>query len=263
MKDSLSRILVLTKRNLKEIIRDPLSLVFTLGMPLFMEILFYLIFHSLTEQFEMKYLAPGIVVFAQSFLSLFVGLLIALDRSTSFLTRLYVSKAKSHEFIFSYAIAMLPIVLVQSILFFLVGGIFDSSIFSVGMILAILLSLITSIFFISIGILLGTVCNEKSIGGVSSIVIAGQSVLSGMWFPIEGLNKGMITFMNCLPFRNATILIQNTMNGISDVFKDFVLPLIIVLAYTVVSFAAAIILFQRKMQSRWLSDRVQQVHKKI
>ena len=250
MKKSTSRIFTLTKRNLKEILRDPLSLIFTLGMPLFMEILFYLIFHNLTAQFEMKYLAPGIVVFAQSFLALFVGLLIALDRSTSFLTRLYVSRAKSYDFIFSYAIAMLPIVLIQSILFFLVGGIFDTSIFSLGMILAILLSLVTSLFFISIGILLGTICNEKAIGGVSSIVIAGQSVLSGMWFPLDGLNEGMITFMNLLPFRNATILIQNTMNGINDAFKDFVLPLIIVLAYALVSFVVAIILFRRKMKSR-------------
>ena len=100
------------KRNIKEILRDPLSLIFTLAMPLFMEILFYLLFHKLTAQFEMKFLAPGIVVFAQSFIALFVGLLIAVDRSTSFLTRLYVSKTKSFEFIFGYALSIVPIVFV-------------------------------------------------------------------------------------------------------------------------------------------------------
>ena len=247
MKKSLSRTIILTKRNFKEILRDPLSLVFTLGMPLFMEILFYFIFHNLTSQFEMKYLAPGIVVFAESFLSLFVGLLIALDRSTSFLTRLYVSKAKPYEFIFSYALSIVPIVFIQSLLFFLVGGIIDSSIFGIGMILAILISIVPSLFFIGLGILLGTICNEKSIGGISSIVIAGQSVLSGMWFPIEGLNEGIVALMDALPFRNATRLVQNIMNGINDSFQDFILPLIIVLAYTVVSFVVAIILFRRKM----------------
>jgi len=249
MKESLSRIITLTKRNIKEILRDPLSLIFTLGMPLFMEILFYLIFHNLTSQFEMKYLAPGIAVFAESFLALFVGLLIATDRSTSFLTRLYVSKAKSYEFIFSYALSIVPIVFVQSILFFVVGGIFDISLFSLSMIPAILLSLVTSLFFIAIGILLGTICNEKSIGGISSIVIAGQSVLSGMWFPIEGLSEGIIKLMNVLPFRNATIIIQNTITGINDTFKDLVLPLIIVLGYTIVSFIIAIVLFRKKMKS--------------
>ena len=247
---SLSRIFILTKRNFKEILRDPLSLIFTLGMPLVLEILFYLIFHNLTSQFEMKYLAPGIVVFAQSFISLFVGLLIAIDRSTSFLTRLYVSNAKPYEFIFSYALSIVPIIFVQSILFFIVGGIIDTSIFSFRMILAVLVSVITSLFFIAIGILLGTICSEKSIGGVSSIVIAGQSVLSGMWFPTEGLNEGMIIFMKVLPFKNATILVQNTMNGINDTFKDFILPLIIVLSYTIISFIIAIILFRKKMISK-------------
>ncbi|MBO7086255.1 MAG: ABC transporter permease [Bacilli bacterium] len=249
MKKSLSRIITLTKRDFKEILRDPLSLIFTLGMPLFMEILFYLIFHKLTPQFEMKYLAPGIVVFAQSFISLFVGLLIAIDRSTSFLTRLYVSNAKSHEFIFSYALSMIPIIFVQSILFFLVGGIIDSSIFGINMVFAILISVVTSFLFIALGILLGSLCNEKAIGGISSIVIAGQSVLSGMWFPIEGLSEGMITFMNVLPFRNATILVQNTMNGINDAYNDFLIPLIIVIAYTIVSFVLAILAFKRKMKS--------------
>ena len=250
MKQSLSRITTLTQRNFKEILRDPLSLIFTIGMPLSMEILFYLIFHNLTAQFAMKYLAPGIVVFAQSFLALFVGLLIAMDRSTSFLTRLYVSQTKSHEFIFAYALSIVPIVAVQSILFFLVGGIFDASIFSIGMIWAILLSLVTSLFFIAIGLLLGTLCNEKSIGGISSIVIAGQSILSGMWFPLEGLSAGMVAFMDALPFRNATMLIQNVMNQNAITFQDFGRPFLILFAYTIVTFAAVIILFKQKMKSK-------------
>ena len=81
MRKSFSRILTLTGRNIKEILRDPLSLVFTLGFPLLLEVLFYLIFHKMTSQFEMKYLAPGIVVFSQSFLTLFVGILLATDRN--------------------------------------------------------------------------------------------------------------------------------------------------------------------------------------
>ena len=126
MRESLSRILTLTRRNIKEIIRDPLSLVFMIALPLLMEILFYYLFHGMTSQFDMKYLAPGIVVFSQSFLSLFTGLLIALDRASSFLTRLYVSKARPYEFITGYMIALLPITFVQSVLFFTVGGIIDS-----------------------------------------------------------------------------------------------------------------------------------------
>ncbi len=250
MNNAFSRIMTLTVRNVKEILRDPLSLIFTIAMPLVMEILFYLIFHELTAQFEMKYLAPGIVVFSESFLALFTGLLIATDRNTSFLTRLYVSKAKSHEFIFAYALAVLPIALIQSVLFFLIGIAFDPSIFCLGMLEALLISLITSALYVGTGILFGAVCSEKSIGGVASIVIAGQSVLSGMWFPVEGLGEGIIIFMNVLPFRNATKLVQNFITGMEDALADFVLPLLVVLAYTVVIFAAAIIAFKSKMKER-------------
>lgn len=250
MRKSIQRILTLSGRNVKEILRDPLSLVFTLAFPLVLEVLFYFIFHNMTSQFEMKYLAPGIVVFSQAFLALFVGILLATDRSTSFLTRLYVSRAKSYEFVLAYGLAILPIVAVQSVLFFIVGGIVDHSIFGVGMLYAVLLSFVTSTFFIAIGILMGSIFNEKAVGGVASIVIAGQSILSGMWFPIGGLVKGVVTFMNVLPFRNASMLVQNAMNGIGDLFKDFFLPLIVVIAYTMVAFVAATLVFKAKMKSK-------------
>ena len=249
MKKSISRIWTLTSRNFKEILRDPLSLIFTFGLPLLLEVLFYYLFHSLTPQFEMKYLAPGIVVFSEAFITLFTGLLISLDRNTSFLTRLYVSKTKSYEFILSYALSIIPITIIQTTLFLIVGGIIDPSIFSLRMLISIPLSIITSFLYISLGILFGSICNEKSIGGVSSIVICGQSVLSGMWFPLEGLNEGMVTLMKILPFKNATMLIENTVNGINNTFNDFVLPLLIVLAYTIVSFILAIIFFKRNMKN--------------
>ena len=250
MLKSFSRIITLTSRNIKEILRDPLSLVFTIGLPLVMEVLFYYIFHNMTSQFSMKYLAPGIVVFSQTFLTLFTGLLISIDRSTSFLTRLYVSRAKSYEFIFSYIISVIPIAIFQAILFFLVGGIIDPSIFSFRIILCILLSIVTSLLFIGFGILFGSICNEKSIGGISSIIITSQSVLSGMWFPVEGLSEGFTTLMRVLPFKNATDLLQNTLNGINNLFNDFFLPLIILLSYTIVVIFLAIIIFKNKMKAK-------------
>ncbi|MBR1747861.1 MAG: ABC transporter permease [Clostridia bacterium] len=250
MNKSVLRVLVLTKRNLKELIRDPLSLVFMILLPLTMEILFYYLFHNATSQFEMKYLAPGIVVFSQSFSTLFTGLLIALDRSTAFLTRLYVTKTKSFEFIFGYLFSILPTAILQAILFYIVGGVIDPSLFGVGMLLAIVFSVITGFFFIGFGIFLGSVCNEKSIGGISSIVIAGQSVLSGMWFPTEGLPDGFIVFMKCLPFKNATDLISISTSGISGNEQSFLVSLAIVCAYAVAVILLGIIFFKRQMTSK-------------
>ena len=108
MRNAGKRIVALTKRNLLEIVRDPLSLMFLIAMPLGMLVLFYFLFHRLTPQFEMRYLAPGIIVFSQAFLSLFVGLLISMDRASAFLTRLYVTPARSYEFVLGYTLAMIP-----------------------------------------------------------------------------------------------------------------------------------------------------------
>ena len=248
MSSSLSRIITLTKRNIQEIVRDPLSLIFIIGLPLVMEVMFYLLFHTQTSQFEMKYLAPGIVVFSQTFLSLFIATLISLDKSTSFLTRLFVSKTKPHEFIISYLFSLIPLVLIQSILFFLIGIAFDTSLFRIEIIFSILLSLFTSLLFLGLGILFGSLCNERSVGGISSIVISLHSLLSGMWFPAEGLDDKMINFLDILPFKNATILIQNSLNGFNDLYKDFFKPFIIVLLYTVVILILAVAVYKKKMK---------------
>ena len=250
MKESIGRIWALAKRNFKEMLREPLSLVFTMGFPLLLEVLFYFIFHKQTAQFDMQYLAPRIVGFSQAFLTLFVGLLIAVDRSTAFLARLYVSKARAHEFIVAYALPVLPFALAQAVLFFLVGGIIDNSLFGIGMLYGTLTSLVTAAFFVSMGVLLGSLCNEKSIGGIASIVIAGQSVLSGMWFPLAGMDKGMIVFMQCLPFKNAADTLQNVFNGTVASFGDLGQPLLILLAYTVVTAVLAVVVFRRNMIAR-------------
>ena len=247
-KGSFSRTVTLAKRNVLEILRDPLSFIFLLGMPLLLEILFYYLFHKMTPQFEMQYLAPGIVVFAQSFLSLFSGILISIDRNTAFLTRLYVSRAKAHEFVLGYTLALLPVTFLQSALFFLVGGILDPSIWSARMIPAVLVSLLPAVFFIGCGLLIGSLCGERSVGGVASAVIAGQSVLSGMWFPLDGLDGGIVTLMKALPFKNAVDLVRSVSLGTWDGAHPA--SLFIVLAYAAAVYALGVFVFGRRMRAQ-------------
>ena len=241
---SIGRIFSLTKRNLKEIIRDPLSLIFLFALPIAMLVLFYFLFSKVTSQFELKYFAPGIAAFGSTFIALFMGILIATDRSSAFLTRLYTTPIRPYEFILGYAVAMLPIGLVQTSLFFLIGVLLDSSILSWNIILVIIASLIITILFIGFGIFFGAACSEKSVGGLCSILIMGQSVLSGMWFPIDGLSEGFIKFMEILPFRNSVLILQNIMINKGDVFK----PMLIIIIYTIAVFIISICTYAYKMK---------------
>lgn len=234
-------------RNIKEILRDPLSLIFALILPETMLIIFYFAFHTKTSQFEMKYLCPAIIVFAQTFLTLFIGLLVSGDKDGAYITRLYVSGAKADEFITGYALSVYPLSMIQSVLIFATGAIISPSFFSAYMIIGVAFSFLTATFFVGFGILFGSLFKFKSVGGAASIVISGQSILSGMWFPTEGLSVGFIRFMKILPFKNCNDLLIGATNGFY--FPDGVLtPIIAVGVYSVAIFVLAILVFKWQMR---------------
>lgn len=238
------RIRALTGRNAKEILRDPLSLAFLYALPLLMLVLFYSLFSSQTDQFRMEYLAPAVAAFANTFLTLFLGLLIAADRTSSFIVRLYTTRIRSYEFILAYAAALLPIGVSQTALLLIAAGLVDPVFPSVGILRGVIAGIPVELLFIGFGLLLGTICNERSVGGVSSAVVMAQSVLSGMWFPMQGMSERFIRVLNVLPFRSASMLMQNAVSGIGGVGR----PLIILLAYTIAVIAVSILLYQRKMR---------------
>ncbi|MDD4212550.1 MAG: ABC transporter permease [Bacilli bacterium] len=240
---SIQRILALTNRNLKEILRDPLSLIFLYGVPFIMLILFYFLFHSATSQFEMRYLAPGMVVFGQAFITLFIGTLIASDKASSFIIRIYTTEIRSYEFITSYALAIAPIALSQSLGVLVIAGLIDSSFFTWSILLATLASLVTALLFIAFGILFGSLFNEKSVGGIASIVIMMQSILSGMWFPIEGLSEGFVKALDILPFKNSSLIIQQSID-----LNSTTTPILIVLGYAIVLFTMSIVVYKKRMK---------------
>ena len=66
------RMLTFAKRNAKEILRDPLNLIFGLGFPLILILLLSAIQANVpVKLFEIQHLAPGITVFGLSFMTLF------------------------------------------------------------------------------------------------------------------------------------------------------------------------------------------------
>lgn len=246
---SIKRIFIFCNRNVKEILRDPTSLLFLFIIPIAMLILFYFLFHNLTPQFEMKYLAPGMISFSHAFLSLFVSMLIAGDRESAFITRLYTTPFKSQEFIVGYAISVIPIGIIQTIIILFFGVIIDVSFFSVGILLCIPLSIVSILLFVGFGILFGTLFNQKTVGGISSILIMGQSILSGMWFPLESLSGGFNSFIKWLPFRSGSLLFQNVCLGVKDdIFLNILMPLIVLFVYALVALVIAVITYKKRME---------------
>ena len=94
------RMLAFAGRNTKEILRDPINLAFGLGFPLALILLLSAIQASIpVELFELQHLTPGITVFGLSFITLFSATIIAKDRSSSLLQRLYTTPLRPVDFI--------------------------------------------------------------------------------------------------------------------------------------------------------------------
>lgn len=239
------RTLNFAKRNFKEISRDPLSIVFSLLLPLFLLFVFQQI-NIPSENYDLENFTPGIIVFGFSFITLFTAMLVSKDRTSSLLVRLGISPMKPMEYIGGYILSIIPLILVQNILFIVLAIVLGLK-FRLGVILAILISILVAILFISLGIIIGSLCSEKASSGVSSIIIQLVCFTSGMYFPRELLGKGFAKICEYLPFESCVTIIKGIINN--DPSSITARNIIVFIVYTIIVFIAAVGIFKRKMIS--------------
>ena len=238
------RILTFANRNFKEIIRDPLSIIFSIILPLFLLYIFKQ-FKIPNEVYNIENFTPGIIIFSLSFITMFTASLVAKDRSTSFTTRLGVSPMESIDYILGYSISVLPIVLIQNILFFMTAMLLGLN-FSINIIYTILVSIPISLLFISLGILIGTITTEKSSSGVSSIVVQLVAFTSGMYFSIDMVGNTFSTICKILPFQSTLNITKSILN---NSYNNILTSTLIVVIYTIITILLEIFLFKKKMIS--------------
>lgn len=239
------RTLNFAKRNFKEILRDPLSIIFSVLLPLFLLFIFQQI-NIPSENYDLENFTPGIVVFGFSFITLFTAMLVSKDRTSSLLVRLAISPMKPMEYIGGYILSIVPLVLIQNILFFALAVVLGLK-FNVDIILAILASIIVSVLFMALGIIIGSVCTEKASSGVSSMVVQLVCFTSGMYFPRELLGKGFAKFCEYLPFESCVTIIKGLTNSEPSIITAR--NIIVFSVYAVIVFIIAAVVFKRKMIS--------------
>ena len=239
------RMLNFAKRNFKELIRDPLSLIFEIVLPLFLLFIFQQI-NIPGESYRLENFTPGIMVFGLSFITLFTATLVSKDRSSSLLIRLGTSPMKSSDYILGYIISLIPIIIIQNILFFLVAVILGFN-FTVNILYTILISLIVSIVFIALGILIGSLVSEKATGGIGSIIVQLVCFTSGMYFSKDLIGKGFATVCEILPFESCLNIIKGILNNNLSIIS--IQNIIVFSIYTIGVLVLSIIIFKKKMFS--------------
>ena len=239
------RTLNFAKRNFKEIIRDPLSIIFSVLLPLFLLFIFKHI-NIPNESYELHNFTPGIVVFGFSFITLFTAMLVSKDRTSSLLIRLGISPMKPIEYILGYMLSIIPLILIQNVLFFILAIALGLS-FSINIIWAILISIVVAILFIAIGIILGSLFSEKASSGISSIVVQLVCFTSGMYFPRELLGDVFSRICEYLPFESCVTIIKGIMNA--NLESITIRNISVFSIYTILALIISILIFKEKMIS--------------
>lgn len=163
------KLLAFAGRNTKEILRDPLNLAFGLGFPIILILLLTAIQANIpVSLFEIGSLTPGITVFGLSFMTLFSATLIAKDRESALLQRLYTTPLTATDFIFGYVLPLLPIAVAQSVICYIVAIVLGLSA-TITILYAVLFIIPVALFFIALGLLCGSVFGVKQVGGICAM----------------------------------------------------------------------------------------------
>lgn len=240
----MKKCLIMAGRNIKEMVREPIGVILCLGFPLVMLLLMQLIFMSMEfvpDNFQIKSYASGICVFGFTFTCLLVALQIAADKNTSFIKRINIAPIKKVTYYLSFFVSALPMVLVQTVLFFLVALIFGFP-FDANFVLSILYLLPSAAFYVCIGVLIGALSrNEKQTGPIASVFVSFTGIFGGVFMPLSAFGGGFGTFVNLFPFGHSVQIASE----LQSVGPSCIYPHVLYLLFYIVVIAAVVAVVEK------------------
>ena len=242
------KLMTFAKRCAKEIMRDPINLGFGLGFPLMLLLLLSAIQANIpVSLFEIDTLTPGITVFSLAFMTLFSATLIAKDRESALLQRLYTTPLTGFDFIMGYMLPLLPLAIGQTVICYLFAIPLGLTV-SVNVMYAIVGIIPMAIFNIALGLLCGSLLGVKQVGGICGALLTNFSAwLSGVWFDLNLVGGTFQKIANALPFVHAAELEKALFHGNFEAAAAHILPVVLYSGSTTVV-AVVCFLWQMKKQ---------------
>ena len=242
------RMMTFAKRCMKEILRDPINIGFGVGFPLVLLLLLSALQANIpVSLFEIDTLTPGITVFGLSFITLFSATLVAKDRESALLQRLYTTPLSVFDFIIGYMLPLLPIALGQTVICYLFASFLGLTL-SVNIIYAVIGIIPIAIFNIALGLLCGSILGVKQVGGICGALLTNLSAwLSGVWFDISLVGGIFEKIAGVLPFVHAVEMEKALFSGDFSAAATHVLPIVL---YSVTITAVSVFCFQRQMKKQ-------------
>jgi len=242
------RMMTFAGRCTKEILRDPLTLGFGLGFPLVLLVLLSTMQKNIpVSLFEIDTLTPGITIFGLSFMTLFSATLIAKDRESALLQRLYTTPLTGFDFIMGYMLPLLPIAVGQTLICYLAAIPLGLTV-SVNIIYAIIGIIPMAVFNIALGLLCGSLLGVKQVGGICGALLTNLSAwLSGVWFDLQLVGGFFEKLANALPFVHAAEMEKALCVGKFELATSHILPVVL---YSIIATAVAVFCFLMQMKKQ-------------
>ena len=249
---SARRVWLFSVRTVKEVLRDSVNLFFGMAFPALLLWALSVIYRQVGQMPGARAMSIGdltasIAAYAPVFLSLFSGMLLAKDRTSSFLARLFVSPMTSADFMFGYTVPMLVVSLAQSLVTFLCAGLFGGHV-SARLLLGVVVVLPVALMYTAIGLLCGCVMSDRAVGGVCGAMLTTLAfILSGVTVPLAIMGETFRRIVQALPFYHATQAVVAALGGADGRIWPH---LWIVCLYALVCMAAAVAVFAWRRRER-------------
>lgn len=242
-------------RNIKELVRDPLSYIFCIGFPLVMLLIMTVIGQNIPKEagldiFNLSNQSAGTAVFGLAFVMLFAALLISKDRESALLCRLFASPMKSVDFILGYAFPLLVVAAAQLAINFvatiIIAAAMGESISVLNIFLSLLVHIPATVLFIGLGIIFGSVFSANAAPGLCSVIISIAPLLGGVWMDIDSMGGAFLTAAKIFPFYHAVKASRSVIAGSTNGVWQSILY---VSFWAAAVFVISVFVFKAKMRS--------------
>lgn len=253
MRNSTMKIGAFAERNVKEIVRDPLSYIFALGFPVVMLVIMTIVNESIPPEagmdiFRIQKLAPGVVVFGFTFVMLFTTILVSKDRCSAFVDRMQAAPVTGAQYLAGYVLPIVALGILQCLITYaaalVIAFVTGEELSVTGLGISMILLIPVLIMFTALGVIFGCICGEKAAPGVSSVLITVASILGGVWMDIKSVGGVLYDIASWLPFMPAVELARGAVTGSGESQVQY---LAITIVYAAAAVVIAAVIFGKKM----------------
>ena len=235
----------LVKRNVKEVVRDPLSLGIAVALPLVLLLTLQALGSDDAPFLMPTMLTPGIVLFGFVMVMFSSAMILSRDRETSLLARLLTTPLRAGDFVSGYSLPYLVVAIVQAAVLVAVGALLGlDSEGSVALVALVLL--LMAAFYVALGMIFGALLSVAQTSGAYALVLI-LTIFGGAWFDLNEIGGVFLTIGDALPFKHALDATRAVMAdgaGVGEIATD----LYWVGGYTIAAVVMAVVVFRRRMQ---------------